>query len=259
MLGEFAASDEDGVIPLEWVEAATERWREAHPDCTWEPHGHDGKACGLDELSAIGVDVARSGADETVLALRHGDTLAELRHSRHEDTTQTTARVMGVQNALGGTAVVDVIGIGAGVVDQLRAEERKVSAFNASAATKRKDKSNELGFANTRSAAWWHLRELLAPDSEEPIALPPDDRLVGDLTAPKWRVSSQGGGRIQIESKDEIRKRLGRSTDDGDAVVQVFWLDVAGRRHAISDEAHALLAGMNRRLVKDGRDFGWRR
>jgi hypothetical protein len=48
---------------------------------------------------------------------------------------------------------------------------------------------------------------------------------VGDLTAPRWKVGS--AGRIQIESKDDIRKRLGRSTDAGDAVVQAFhepWL-----------------------------------
>jgi hypothetical protein len=45
--------------------------------------------------------------------------------------------------------------------------------------------------------------------------------LTGDLTAPHWRVMS--GGKILIESKDEIRKRLGRSTDDGDAVVQAYY------------------------------------
>jgi len=33
------------------------------------------------------------------------------------------------------------------------------------------------------------------------------------------------GGRIKVESKDEIRKRIGRSTDDGDAVIQAFWRD----------------------------------
>jgi hypothetical protein len=48
-----------------------------------------------------------------------------------------------------------------------------------------------------------------------------DDLLIGDLTAPRWSVNSSG--RIQIESKDDIRKRLGRSTDSGDAVVQAFF------------------------------------
>ena len=47
-----------------------------------------------------------------------------------------------------------------------------------------------------------------------------DDTLVGDLTAPRWKVT--GGGKIQVESKDDIRARLGRSTDDGDAVVMAF-------------------------------------
>jgi hypothetical protein len=116
---------------------------------------------------------------------------------------------------------VDVIGIGAGVVDRLREQRMAVEPFNAAEGTTRKDSSGELGFSNVRSQAWWELRELLDPAGGEPVALPPDDMLTGDLTAPHWRVLS--GGRIQIESKDDIRKRLGRSTDSGDAVVQAFW------------------------------------
>jgi len=87
--------------------------------------------------------------------------------------------------------------------------------------TEARDRSGELGFANKRSAAWWAMRELLDPAADSVIALPPDDLLTGDLTAPHWRVMS--GGHIQVEGKDEIRKRLGRSTDDGDAVVMAFW------------------------------------
>jgi len=115
---------------------------------------------------------------------------------------------------------VDEIGLGAGVVDRLREQGKRVLPFNASAGTGHRDKSGELGFADTRSAAWWNLREML---ETEPLALPPDDRLIGDLTAPHWRVMS--GGRVKVESKDDIKKRLGRSTDDGDAVIQAFWRD----------------------------------
>ncbi len=84
-----------------------------------------------------------------------------------------------------------------------------------------RDGSGELGFANKRSAAWWHLRELLDPAGGHQIALPPDDLLTGDVTAPHWRMTSSG--KIQVESKEEIKKRLGRSPDDGDAVVMAFW------------------------------------
>jgi hypothetical protein len=52
------------------------------------------------------------------------------------------------------------------------------------------------------------------------VALPDDDELIGDLCAPRWWLNSTG--RLQIEGKDEIRKRLGRSPDAGDAVVMAF-------------------------------------
>ena len=82
------------------------------------------------------------------------------------------------------------------------------------------DRSGELGFVNRRSAAWWGLRELLDPATEAELAIPPDDLLTGDLVSPTWRPTS--AGRIVVEGKDGIRKRLGRSTDHGDAVVQAF-------------------------------------
>jgi hypothetical protein len=209
VLGEFASSEEDGIIPLAWVEAANERWAALNETGEWGA------------FVCCGADVAISGADKTVIAMRYGDTIRELRRFSQQDTMQTTGLLSGILTVHGGEAIVDVIGIGAGVVDRLREQRRAVRAFNASEHTDVRDRSRELGFVNKRSAAWWGLRELLDPGSGSVIALPPDDLLTGDLTAPHWRVMS--GGKIQVEGKDEIRKRLGRSTDDGDAVVMAFW------------------------------------
>jgi len=208
-LGEFASDDEDGVIPLSWIELANERWQ------AWRDSGEDPSP-----VTVVGVDVARSGTDQTVLALRARDVVTELRRYSHEDTMQTTGRVVAVleANRPSVRAVVDVIGIGAGVVDRLREKGyTSTVGFNASGATSRKDRSRELGFTNSRSAAWWWLRERLDPTFDPVLALPPDDLLIGDLVAPKYAVTS--AGKVQVESKDEIRKRLGRSTDSGDAVV----------------------------------------
>ena len=145
-----------------------------------------------------------------------------LRRTSREDTMQTTGRVQGIVSAtIGRVPIVDVIGIGAGVVDRLREMKVAVVAFNASAGTELKDRSRELGYLNTRAAAWWRLREMLDPAFGPELALPPDDLLTGDLTAPHWKTIS--GGKIQIESKDEIRKRIGRSPDSGDAVMQACW------------------------------------
>ena len=220
VLGEFATQDEDGVIPLSLVERAQSRWEDLHAKCG---AAHD---CDKGELISVGVDPARSGPDKTALALRFTDGIFELRTASKEGTTETAGRVRGILDGAGGRAVVDVIGIGAGVVDQLRETHAKqVVAFNASEATSAKDRSGELGFLNVRAAAWWHLRELLEDDE---VVLPPDDELTGDLTAPHWRVTSSG--KIQIESKDEIRRRLGRSTDVGDAVTMAFWPDLLARK-----------------------------
>jgi hypothetical protein len=71
-----------------------------------------------------------------------------------------------------------------------------------------------LKFANKRAGTWWRFGEELNPDQPfgSAIALPPDASIKADLAAPR-------SGLTKIEDKDDIRKRLGRSPDDGDAIV----------------------------------------
>jgi hypothetical protein len=213
VLGEFHTSDEDSVIPLEWLEAANDRWRD------WDEAGRPPPG----GAQTVGVDVARYGSDKTVLALRTGDVIEELRRYEKQDTMETTGKVKAVLDSRPeATAIVDVIGVGGGVVDRLREQKCKVVAFNASGGSTAKDRSGELGFLNIRSAGWWNLRELLDPAYGGQLALPPDNSLTGDLTTPTFRVLSSG--KIQIEGKDTIRKRIdSNSTDSGDAVMQAFW------------------------------------
>jgi hypothetical protein len=71
------------------------------------------------------------------------------------------------------------------------------------------------------------MRELLEPTSGTGMALPPDDMLIGDLTAPQL-LPPTSSGKLHMESKEDLRKRLGRSTDHGDAVVQAFWNEGSG-------------------------------
>ena len=84
-------------------------------------------------------------------------------------------------------------------------------------------RDRQLKFVNKRAETWWKLREALDPTYGSNVALPPDPSLRADLTSPTWKLTPRG---IQIESKDEIRKRLGRSPDKGDAVV-LAWVTAA--------------------------------
>lgn len=220
--GDFA-TDADSVIPLDWVEAAQERWRvHEHSDPGWYDRGN---------LTALGVDVSDGGRDDTVLARRLGWAFAPLERHEEGDTMQTAARCENAMRGRGGIAVVDAIGIGAGVVARLRELEYDVLGFVASEnAHGFTDRTGELAFDNLRAAAWWNMRELLDPSSGLSLELPDDDTLTSDLTAPKWREGS--GGRIVIEPKDgtnpewSLRRRLGRSTDAGDAVVQAAFAEL---------------------------------
>jgi hypothetical protein len=226
VLGEFHSADEDGVIPLSWIEAAVERWRMTSDLAGGGECQHRHTHCG--------VDVARSGEDKTNLAIGVGDRVCEIRTSFHEDTMMTAGRVRGVLAANPGcVAIIDTDGLGAGVTDRLREQEQNVYAFHAGESTDRLDKSGELGFLNVRAAAWWNLREMLDPANSSEVELPEDAELLGDLTAPHWTVRSNG--RIQIEAKDEIKKRLGRSPDKGDAVVMRFWQERKRRRARMGD------------------------
>ena len=216
-LGEFCADDEDAIIPLSWVEAAVERWRE------WDKAGRPDR----DGIQVAGVDVARSGKDKSAIAIRLGDVIAGVETFIRSDTMETTGKVKRVLDAHPGMrAVIDVIGIGAGVFDRLREMGLPVDPFTAGQKTHRTDKSGLLHFVNLRSFAWWATRDALNPAFGATLAIPPDDELIGDLTA--MHKKDMSDGRIMAEPKDDIRKRLGRSTDKGDAVVQAVQAATGG-------------------------------
>lgn len=211
VLGEFADS-EDGLIPLSWTTAAQRRWD------MWQEAG------GLERPGRriIGVDVARYGVDMTALAVREGDVIRSVARHAKEDTVQTTQRVLAELAWPKSQAVVDVIGVGAGVVDMLRHQRQNVLAFNASEKTGRRDATGTWKFPNKRSACWWNMRELLDPSKQATLALPHDDNLIADLTTPGWTIGT--GNTIIVESKDAIRKRVGRSPDAGDAAGMALWV-----------------------------------
>src|SRR5699024_4130937 len=68
---------------------------------------------------------------------------------------------------------------------------------------------------------WWKLREALDPEGgqDEKIMLPDDARLLAELTTPRWKLV---GTDILIESKDDIRKRVGSSPDRADVICQLW-------------------------------------
>jgi len=112
--------------------------------------------------------------------------------------------------------LIDIIGIGSSAYDILKSQGFRIRGINFAEGTRAMDKTRRIKLQNVRAEAYWGMRETLDPVSGDDIALPPDPELLADLTAPKWRLTTAG---IQIESKEDIKKRLKRSPDCADAVV----------------------------------------
>ena len=208
LFGDFKAGREDNafqVIPSAWVDAAQARWK---------PEGGEGVP-----MSALGVDVARGGKDKTILTPRHAHWVGEQKkHAGSATPDGPAVAALALAEMRDDCPVnIDIIGVGSSPFDSLRAViGDKAVAMNASERSEKHDKSGQLGFVNLRAEWWWGVREALDPASGQEIALPPSPSLKADLCASRWKLTPRG---IQIESKDEIIKRIGRSPDEGDSAV----------------------------------------
>lgn len=222
LYGDFLAGrtdDEWQVIPQEWVKQAQQRWT---------PDGFKGL-----KMTALGVDVAQGGGDQSIVAPRYGTWWAPLvvkPGAETPDGPSIGAMVFAARRD-GAGVIVDVGGgYGGGAVTFLKDNGVSVAGFNASHGVTTRTADKQFGFKNKRAEAWWRFREALDPSQEggSPVALPPDPLLLADLIAPRWK--PVGKGEIQIEAKEDVKDRLGRSPDRADAVV-MSWAD--GERLAI--------------------------
>jgi len=223
-LAEFHDSGEDKVIPLHWVEKANDRWRECEGKYI-PPELEEGEEP-EPPRTAYGVDPAYKGADKTAICKMVGRVVYWIKSYDKQEIMETAGRVAALVDKDTPIAV-DAIGVGAGVYSRLAELEYAVMGVNVSRRSKMRGRNRE-EFMNLRSAIWWMMREALDPDSDDPIALPPDDKLSGDLCAPSWEYRSDG--KIQVEGKDGLRESLGRSPDKADALGLTLYAARAARK-----------------------------
>jgi hypothetical protein len=161
-----------------------------------------------------GFDIARLGSDHTVGYLNQAGR-ARLMYDKHRQTTDVTTGDIAAElrEHDARTAVVDSVGVGAGVYDGLRGQGLSVEAFEAGGKALRPER-----FVNRRAESWWALRRAL--EQGEVDLDPDDDELASQLQSIKWWRDTRG--RVVIESKDDMRKRGMPSPDRADAVMQSF-------------------------------------
>ena len=197
VLGEFPLADDDTIIPFHLAESAIHRDIEID-----------------DNAAAVwGLDVARFGSDKTALAKKRGEVIHEVSSWQGLDLMQTVGRVKAEYDGLPAhlrpqQILVDVIGMGSGVVDRLRELNLPVRGVNVA-------ESPSMGemYTNLRAELWFKMRGWLEQRGSK---LPNDDQLIAELTAIRYSFASNG--KMKAESKDEMRRRGLSSPDLADAV-----------------------------------------
>ena len=206
VLGEFPLADDDTIVPFHLVNAAV--YRDIEPD---------------DHATVIwGLDVARFGSDKTALAKRQGNTITEINSWQGLDLMQTVGRVKAEYDGLPmsirpSEIMVDVIGMGGGVVDRLRELGLPVRGINVAESPSMKDT-----YTNLRAELWFKMRGWL---EQRGAKLPRNEQLIAELTS--IRYSFVSSGKMKAEGKDDMRKRGLASPDLADAVCLTLASDAA--------------------------------
>ncbi len=205
--GAYKQVDPFQIIPTAWVRAAQKRWLEREQPQT--------------PLTAVGVDPSRGGNDKTGIAMRYDNWFARVVSHPGWMVTDGAIAAELVRQAIGNRNApnyinVDVGGIGSSVYDHLKVIFNNVQPFNGAEASTYRDRSGKLKMRNKRAEMYWRMRDALDPENGDDLALPPDTELLADLCSAKYEVSSAG---VKVEDKNEIKERIGRSPDVGEAVM----------------------------------------
>lgn len=209
--GRFPRVAKDTLIDPHWVTLA--QVRELPPQPT---------------IARFGVDVARFGEDKSIVLLRLGGWCRVIHEIAKGPTTELSGWIIrdGVARSTPPVAMVDDVGIGGGVTDELRDAGYPVMPMLANARATRMMKDGKLPmFVDARSEWWWYCREALQGPSGDGsdgwLDLDPDDdELAHQLTVIRYRLNRRG--QIQVETKDEMKGRGLASPDRGDALVMAL-------------------------------------
>ncbi len=157
-----------------------------------------------------GVDVARFGVDTTMIYKRKGMKIIQEKQLAKADTVEVTNYAYDML-AEAQKIKVDDTGVGGGVSDQLLAKGAQVDMINFGGKPKDSDK-----YPNIISEMWFEFAEQI-----DEIDLPDDRELLQQLTSRQYKFDSKG--RRVVESKDDFKKRYGKSPDKADALLLAFY------------------------------------
>ncbi len=215
VLGEFPSQADDSVFSLEWIESAA-RMPKRKDGTEYQLHEILTQLQQRGEQVHIGIDVAGPGEDETVMVARVGGVVLELKAYPEADPRgrllSDVTKYRAHRQFQLGSVMVDVDGIGYYFAQHLASAGLPVSGFRAGG----KPRAGE-HFVNAKAEAYWALREWF---ERRAITGVTDEETQAQLAG--IRYSHTAAGRVEIESKEDARKRGVASPDRAEALMLAF-------------------------------------
>lgn len=175
--------------------------------------------------TAIGVDPAFEGEDEMIIVPRHGKwVMKPIAQAKTKSGKEIKDRIKDNMHNQHTAVNVDVTGVGQ-AVKEYADEFINFNSIVLGAKAMGRDETGLRTFANVKAKIAWYVRERLHPEHPEPIGLPDDPGAIADLAAMRY---DDTAGKIKVQSKKEIKKRLGRSPDRGEAIIYSFYDEAYG-------------------------------
>ena len=209
--GEFPRASELQLIPQDWVAAARKR-----PTYSTMRDG-----------LVMSIDIARGGADNNVIRFRRGLDTRSIKKIKvpGSETRDTTKFVLLVCTQIDehkpDAVLVDSTGVGGPVADQIRKLRPNTAVIDINFGARSPDPK----FGNMRTYMWWQMREALRAG----LAIEDDPELERELTAPQY--TSDAKEVVWLEKKADIKKRLGMSPDDADALCISYAMPIMRHEH----------------------------
>ncbi len=182
------------------------------------------------EPCEFGIDVAREGKDETVVACRNGNKVRIVfAKQKAKDIMKATGEIAIIADKEKPSKIrVDTVGVGGGMYDRLKELGYPVEEFKAGNKSSDPDKYFDL-----KAEVYWKFRGLIEAGL---VDLPDDQKLKAQLTATQYEVRSDK--KLKIWSKDKVKSEGLQSPDRAEAVITSFFGRIAEDHGGlISDEA----------------------
>jgi len=231
VLGQFPNVDDDTVIPIELARAAVDR----------------DVSLTASEPIVWGLDIARFGPDQSALCIRQGNTVFEIKTFKSMDLMQLCGAIKNIYDSATeinkpSEILVDVIGLGSGVVDRLAEQGLPVRGINVA-----ESPASKKNYLNLRAELWFSIKDWL---TRRDCRLPNDDELIAELVSPMYSYTSSG--KIKIEAKEAMKKRGIKSPDKADALALTMASSAASFGGNFSSMGYTFRKPLKSKIIRVG-------